>query len=239
MLRREIAAQVMEHYCEHDAHGYSQVSRLGNGIPETITLSDGSTVTVTGGDRDCSSLVETCYVAAGVLPHRLGMWTGNEAAILLAYGFKEVSVHNVERGDVLWVKGHTALYLGDGYIGEAHHGDYYGGLDGVAGDQDGTEVRLARYYPSHWTTAYHYDYSDEADELTDEDVERICTMLDKKLASIGLAVWGYRNKTYENVDAYRILRDVRDEIVGDGTADTTASKGKLRKVLEVLSGIRK
>ena len=167
MLRREIAAQVMEHYCEHDAHGYSQVSRLGNGIPETITLSDGSTVTVTGGDRDCSSLVETCYVAAGVLPHRLGMWTGNEAAILLAYGFKEVSVHNVERGDVLWVKGHTAIYLGDGYIGEAHHGDYYGGLDGVAGDQDGTEVRLARYYPSHWTTAYHYDYSDEADELTD------------------------------------------------------------------------
>ena len=238
MLRREIAAEVMEHYCEHDAHGYSQVSRLGNGIPETITLSDGSTVTVTGGDRDCSSLVETCYVAAGVLPHRLGMWTGNEAAILLAYGFKEVSVHNVERGDVLWVKGHTALYLGDGYIGEAHHGDYYGGLDGVAGDQDGTEVRLARYYPSHWTTAYHYDYSDEADELTDGDLAAIRQAVRDELVNIGAKVWGYRNTTYEAADAYRILRDIRDDVVDDGTPDTTATKGKLHGLMEVLDGKR-
>ena len=168
----------------------------------------------------------------------IGLWTGNEAGVLLSHGFVEVSVHNVQRGDVLWVKGHTALYLGDGYIGEAHHGDYCGGLDGVAGDQDGTEVRLARYYPSHWTTAYHYDYSDEADELTDEDVAAIRSMVQGELANIGAKVWGYHNTTYETADAYRILRDIRDDVVDDGTPDTTATKGKLHGLMEVLDGIR-
>ena len=207
---------------------------------ETITLSDGTRVTIAGGDTDSSELVRRCYEAAGVLGGYWQdyLWTGNEAGVLLSHGFVEVSVHNVQRGDVLWVKGHTALYLGDGYIGEAHHGDYYGGLDGVAGDQDGTEVRLARYYPSHWTTAYHYDYSDEADELTDEDVATIRSMVQGELASIGAKVWGYRNTTYETADAYRILRDIRDDVVDDGTPDTTATKGKLRDLLEVLDGIR-
>ena len=237
MLRREIAAQVMEHYCNHDAHGYSQVHRAPNGT-ELITLSDGTQVTIAGGDTDCSELVRRCYEAAGVLGGYWQdyLWTGNEAGVLLSHGFVEVSVHNVQRGDVLWVKGHTALYLGDGYIGEAHHGDYYGGLDGVAGDQDGTEVRMARYYPPHWTTAYHYDYSDEADELTDEDVATIRSMVQGELANIGAKVWGYRNATYETADAYRILRDIRDDVVDDGTPDSTATKGKLRKLIETLGG---
>lgn len=237
MLRREIAAEVMEHYCEHDAHGYSQVHRAPDGT-ETITLSDGTRVTIAGGDTDCSELVRRCYEAAGVLGGYWQdyLWTGNEAGVLLSHGFVEVSVHNVTRGDVLWVKGHTALYLGDGYIGEAHHGDYYGGLDGVEGDQDGTEVRLARYYPSHWTTAYHYDYSDEADELTDGDLAAIRQAVRGELANIGAKVWGYRNTTYETADAYRILRDIRDDVVDDGTPDSTATKGKLRKLIETLGG---
>lgn len=239
MLRREIAAQVMEHYCEHDAHGYSQVHRAPDGT-ETITLSDGTRVTIAGGDTDCSELVRRCYEAAGVLGGYWQdyLWTGNEAGVLLSHGFVEVSVHNVQRGDVLWVKGHTAIYLGDGYIGEAHHGDYYGGLDGVAGDQDGTEVRMARYYPSHWATAYHYDYSDEADELTDEDLAAIRQAVRDELVNIGAKVWGYRNATYETADAYRILRDIRDDVVDDGTPDTTATKGKLHGLMEVLDGIR-
>ena len=237
MLRREIAAQVMEHYCNHDAHGYSQVHRAPNGT-ELITLSDGTQVTIAGGDTDCSELVRRCYEAAGVLGGYWQdyLWTGNEAGVLLSHGFVEVSVHNVQRGDVLWVKGHTAIYLGDGYIGEAHHGDYYGGLDGREGDQDGTEVRMARYYPSHWTTAYHYDYSDEADELTDADVAAIRAMVRDELSSIGAKVWGYRNTAYETADAYRILRDIRDDVVDDGTPDSTATKGKLRKLIETLGG---
>lgn len=237
MLRREIAAEVMEHYCGHDAHGYSQVHRAPDGT-ETITLSDGTRVTIAGGDTDCSELVRRCYEAAGVLGGYWQdyLWTGNEAGVLLSHGFVEVSVHNVQRGDVLWVKGHTALYLGDGYIGEAHHGDYYGGLDGREGDQDGTEVRMARYYPSHWTTAYHYDYSDEADELTDGDLAAIRSMVRDELANIGAKVWGYRNTTYETADAYRILRDIRDDVVDDGTPDSTATKGKLRKLIETLGG---
>lgn len=233
MLRREIAAEVMEHYCEHNTHGYSQVNRAPDGT-ERITLSDGTHVTIAGGDTDCSELVRRCYEAAGVLGGYWQdyLWTGNEAGVLLSHGFVEVSVHNVQRGDVLWVKGHTAIYLGNGYIGEAHHGDYYGGLDGAAGDQDGTEVRMARYYPSHWTAAYHYDYSDEADELTDEDLAAIRAIVQSELANIGMRVWSYRNTTYEKVDAYRNLRDIRDELVADGSKDPTATTGKLRDILK-------
>ena len=61
-------------------------------------------------------------------------------------------------------------------------------------------------------------------------------MVRDELANIGAKVWGYRNATYENVDAYRIVRDVRDEVVGDGTPDSTATKGKLRKLIETLGG---
>ena len=67
MLRREIAAQVMEHYCNHDALGYSQPNRAGDGTIETITLSDGSKVRGRSGDKDCSELVRQSYECAGVL----------------------------------------------------------------------------------------------------------------------------------------------------------------------------
>ena len=54
MLRREIAAEVMEHYCGHDAHGYSQVHRAPDGT-ETITLSDGTRVTI--GPNDSPAVI--------------------------------------------------------------------------------------------------------------------------------------------------------------------------------------
>ena len=44
------------------------------------------------------------------------------------------------------------------------------------------------------------------------------------------------NTTYETADAYRILRDIRDDVVDDGTPDSTATKGKLRKLIETLGG---
>lgn len=165
MLRREIAAQVMEHICKHDAHGYSQPNRAGDGTTEKITLSDGSTVRLHGGDYDCSEQVRQCYECAGVLGGYWDdyMWTGNEDEILTAHGFKRVGLSDIVRGDVLWRSGHTAIYLGGGKIGEAHHGDYAGGLDGRKGDQDGTEVRIATYYASAWTRAYHYPEPDSSD----------------------------------------------------------------------------
>lgn len=185
MLRREAAAQVMEHICEHDAHGYSQPHRAGDGTIEAVELSDGSTVTIHGADYDCSEAVRMCYRAVSVLPYGSYMWTGNEDEVLTDAGFVRVPLSSIVRGDVLWRSGHTAIYLGNGKIGEAHHGDYADGRDGRQSDQDGTEVRIATYYESAWTRAYHYPEDGGTDK---EDVEGFEVSRTVKVYSDSLAV---------------------------------------------------
>lgn len=210
MLRREIAAQVMEHICKHDAHGYSQPNRAGDGTTETITLSDGSTVRLHGGDYDCSELVRQCYECAGVLGGYWDdyMWTGNEDEILTAHGFKRVGLSDIVRGDVLWRSGHTAIYLGGGKIGEAHHGDYAGGLSGRKGDQDGTEVRIETYYASSWTMAYHFpEPGGNEDESEVFEVQKTVTVQSHTLnvrdapsVTTGKVVAQYRKGDTINID---------------------------------------
>ena len=156
---RERIAQIAEHIAEHDSHGYSQNNREGDGTTETVTLSDGSKVTIHGGDYDCSEMARVCSNGALTGSYKGPiefMWTGNQNEEMLAAGFVRVNLSDIVRGDVLWRSGHTAIYIGNGLISEAHHGDYPGGLSGRQGDQDGTEVRIATYYESAWTRAYHY-----------------------------------------------------------------------------------
>jgi hypothetical protein len=81
------------------------------------------------------------------------MWTGNEREILLANGFVEVGLNEVAAGDVLWVAGHTELYLGNGIQGGARRSEYHS-IDGQTGDQDGGEVTSSKYVISQWTSAY-------------------------------------------------------------------------------------
>lgn len=211
MLRREAAALVMEHICGHDAHGYSQPNRAGDGTTEAVTLSDGSTVTIHGGDYDCSELVRQCYESAGVLGGYWQdyLWTGNEDEVLTAAGFVRVALPNVVRGDVLWRSGHTAIYLGGGKIGEAHHGDYAGGLSGRKGDQDGTEVRVAAYSASAWSRAYHYpeDEGSEDEEAEGFEVSRTVKVYSDTLAvrdapstKTGKVVARYANGNTINID---------------------------------------
>lgn len=149
----EMAAQICEHFILHDAHGYSQIHRDGDGTVETITLSDGTAVSFNGGDRDCSRLVQTCYVVAGVLPRGMHMWTGNELQILQLSGFRAVALGQVKRGDVLWRQGHTELYLGSGMQGGARRSETHG-IDGKTGDQDGYEICRSTYYPQEWSSAW-------------------------------------------------------------------------------------
>lgn len=148
------AAEVMDHFVDHDeAHGYSQPNRDGTGNVETITLSDGTEVSFQSGDRDCSRLVQTCYVVVGALPRGMHMWTGNEREILLANGFVEVSLDSLQRGDVLWVAGHTEMYMGGGIQAGARRSEY-GTTDGKTGDQDGGEITRSAFRRSQWTSAY-------------------------------------------------------------------------------------
>lgn len=159
---QEAAVEVAEHLIRHDAHGYSQPNRAGDGTVETIRLSDGTKARIHGGDYDCSELVRSVWAAVGVLPWGYWdsyMWTGNEESVLTSHGFAVVPVRPASYmmpGDVLWREGHTELYLGGGRCGGARHGDAPGGLTGRKGDQDGTEVNSGTYLPKSWTKAFRY-----------------------------------------------------------------------------------
>lgn len=154
----EMAAEVMDHFIDHDSHGYSQPNRDGDGTTETITLSDGTEVSFAGGDRDCSRLVQTCYVVVGVLPRGMHMWTGNEREILAENGFVEVPLSEAERGDILWREGHTEMYLGDDMQGGARL-DEYGGITGPdQGDQTGDEITRSTYRPYTWESCWRCMY---------------------------------------------------------------------------------
>lgn len=154
----ERIAQVAEHIATHNSHGYSQPHRSGDGTTESVTLSDGSKVTIHGGDYDCSELVRICVNCAltGKYSSPIGhLWTGSEDEKLRAQGFTRLPFEGTaRRGDVLWVRGHTGVALGSGLQADAH-GDERGGITGPnRGDQTGREVEVRGLRP--WTYIYRY-----------------------------------------------------------------------------------
>lgn len=161
ITQREAFAQVMEHLVSHDGgggHGYSQANRMGNGTTETICLSDGTTVTIAGGDRDCSSAVVTALRAVGVNTFGAS-YTGNMREQLLKtglFGWRKMGVKSAQRGDIyLNEKCHTAVCVSP--YGSAR-GDLLaqfsisekGTVTGTKGDQTGRESNIKAYYSYPW-----------------------------------------------------------------------------------------
>lgn len=155
----ERIAQIATHFASDDRHGYSQPNR-GMGGTETVALSDGSKVTISDSDVDCSEMVRQCVNAAltGYYETPIEyMWTGNEDDELRGVGFVRLpfSSGSVRRGDALLVTGHTGIALGDSLQADAH-GDEYGGISGPnRGDQTSREVEV-RSLRSSWTYIYRY-----------------------------------------------------------------------------------
>lgn len=161
ITQREAFAQVMEHLVSHDGgggHGYSQANRMGDGTTETICLSDGTTVTSAGGDRDCSSAVVTALRAVGVNTFGAS-YTGNMREQLLKtglFGWRKMGVKSAQRGDIyLNEKCHTAVCVSP--YGSAR-GDLLaqfsisekGTVTGTKGDQTGRESNIKAYYSYPW-----------------------------------------------------------------------------------------
>jgi len=150
----EVAARLAEHYAEHDAHGYSQPGRHGDGTSETVNLGDNTLVTIAGGDRDCSSLSISCYadqdISTGGASYTLDMWE-----LTLTGNFMQVPVSERQRGDILntTTNRHAAVYLGGDMLAEAYMSET-SGTDGAQGDQTGWEVRITDYYDDNWTACY-------------------------------------------------------------------------------------
>lgn len=172
----ERAAQVMEHLCTCPLHGYSQISRQGDGGTEVVTLTDGSTVTIATGDRDCSSAV--CDAWERALPGSTGgaTYTGN-----MRRGFTESGCfrwhpwgdgYRPKRGDVaLNETRHTEMYLGGGRMG-GFNGSEHGTIDGAEGDQTERESRIkAEYVYSHgWDGILEFI---GGDTVTEQDYQAI------------------------------------------------------------------
>lgn len=164
----EKAARICEHVANHDRHGYSQPNREGTGWVETVDLGDGIQV-VLHDDYDCSRLVTDAYRVQGIDVGGAS-YTGNMYLLVSSGNFKSIPIEQMQRGDILntTVNKHAAMYLGDGKLAEAHHGDYPGGYDGVPGDQDGTEIRIVDYYDDTWTACYRCTVTYKTGWVTDD-----------------------------------------------------------------------
>lgn len=175
----EALAEEMWHLVTHDAHGYSQINRAGNGEMEEVRLSDNTTVLLHGGDYDCSEAVRACVAGLGLIPFGYWesyMWTGNEPEILISAGFIEISPWGAGVGDILLrYSGHTEIVVG-GWDGELYQAGFriseQGTIDGEEGDQTGWEATYSSYDPSGWDVAFRYvGKSREAIDTHDNDEE--------------------------------------------------------------------
>ena len=93
-------------------------------------------------DVDCSSFVYYALLNNGYTKEQLGAYafnTGSMKSILSNLGFKELPFdkNSLQVGDILWVSGHTEVYVGDGKTVGAHK-DY----DSKDADSTGKEVSV-------------------------------------------------------------------------------------------------
>lgn len=219
MDARERAAQVMEHLCTHASHGYSQYSRQGDGGTETVTLSDGTTVTVATGDRDCSSAVIDAWSKA--VPGCTGgaTYTGNMRSNFVKSGLFEWHPwgdgYTAKRGDVyLNETHHTAMCLGNGKLGEFSISET-GGIDGAEGDQTGWESHICNFYTysKGWDGILAYKGDD--DILTDTDIKKIAdAILAEDVNGVCLASRITNINTQVDVCAHEVTR--KDDCSGRG-----------------------
>lgn len=158
---QDAAAEVMEHLCSHSTHGYSQPNRQGVGtganVFESIRLSDGSSVSIARGDRDCSSAAIECYAALGV---DVGgaTYTGNMRRCMTGTGnFRWIAdLGQRRRGDILLNETHhAAVFLGNGKLGQFSISEN-GTVTGRRGDQTGYESNIKAYYDYPWNGILRY-----------------------------------------------------------------------------------
>lgn len=229
----DAAAEVMEHLCGHSAHGYSQPNRAGVGtggaVGETITLSDGTKVGISGGDRDCSSACIECYAALGV-DCGGATYTGNMRACMTGTGnfvwHPWGSGYVAKRGDIyLNETHHTAMCLGDGKLGEFSRSELHS-THGTKGDQDGWESHITSFYTysKGWDGVLEYVGPELEDTVTDADIERIAQLAADKVVNYDIGGSTLRDLIAEtefaaNVAAKEVTRT--DDCTGRGNEMTT------------------
>lgn len=155
MLKKEVAVQLMKHLVDHNWHGYSQISRWGDGEGVCNVAAGGKNYELEQGDRDCSSAIISAFEAAGISCGG-ATYTGNMRLSMTGTGnfrWHPMSDGYVAKsGDVyLNESDHTAMCLSDvpDLLMEFSISET-GGIDGVEGDQTGYESHTREYYNYPW-----------------------------------------------------------------------------------------
>lgn len=160
--KREVAAQIMEHLCNHSTHGYSQPNRFGYGT-DSITV-DGVTYTFANGDRDCSSAVISAYTAAGV-DCGGATYTGDMKNCMCSTGnFEWMPMSYIaQRGDIYLNEYGRGMSAGNGHTAMCTSAypdmlaEFYSDYGyPQSGDQNGLESRIAPYYDNPWDGILRY-----------------------------------------------------------------------------------
>lgn len=155
MKRKQVAVDLMKHLVTHDWHGYSQVSRWGDGEGTCDIIIGGVGFKVEQGDRDCSSAIISAYEAAGISCGG-ATYTGNMRSCMCASGnfvwHPMTSGYVAQAADVyLNETNHTAMCLSaDPDLLMEFSISETGGIDGVEGDQTGNESGIRGYYNYPW-----------------------------------------------------------------------------------------
>lgn len=127
-----------------ESHGYDQENR-------------------TGPDYDCSSFVYTAFIRAGVQLGRVGSTATMHDDFDETNGFQQIPIDDDGadidvpiRGDVLWRRGHTELYLGNYETVGAHNNEFGGIMGGQPGDQTGDEISVRPWNGRGYTELFRY-----------------------------------------------------------------------------------
>lgn len=155
MLKKEIALENMKHLVNHNWHGYSQISRWGDGDGVCVVDFGGAHSELAQGDRDCSSAIISAYEAAGISCGG-ATYTGNMREKMCATGnfrwHPMSSWYVAQAGDVYLNEAcHTAMCLSaqPDMLMEFSMSET-GGVDGAEGDQTGWESHTCAYYNYPW-----------------------------------------------------------------------------------------
>lgn len=105
-----------------------------------------------GGETDCTALASWCCWQAGYTEKpSVYTYSGNIVGWLMRQGFYAVPLSDRQRNDVLVAVGHhAAIYLGDGFLGQASI-DENGNISGGRSGDQGNETNIRPYYSYPWT----------------------------------------------------------------------------------------
>ena len=155
MLKKLIAVELMKHLVTCNSHGYSQISRWGDGSGKCNVQTGAGVYQVERGDRDCSSAIISAYEAAGISCGG-ATYTGNMRQLMCGTG--NFRWHPMSSGYI--------AQAGDVYLNEANHTamclsaepdllmefsiSENNSVDGKEGDQTGNESHIRAYYDYTW-----------------------------------------------------------------------------------------